>query len=140
MVENFGITITTQAAHVGRSPKILMRFFYLVPMKMKKWKSKWALREILAGYIPRTMFERPKMGFGLPVDRWLRGPLKNWAEDLLSEDRLVRQNIFESDRVRNIWHSYLAGRIRSPHLLWSILMLSAWSESDMIKPVSTSSV
>ena len=120
----------------------LAEFVWQMPfsMKMKKWKSKWALREILAGYMPRTMFERPKMGFGLPVDRWLRGPLRDWAEDLLSEDRLVRQNIFESGHVRNIWHSYLAGRIRSPYLLWSILMLSAWSESDTIKSVSTSSV
>lgn len=111
----------------------LAEFTWSLPfsMKMRNGRSKWSLREILAGYVPRKLFERPKMGFGLPIGRWLRGQLRDWAEDLLSEKRLVRQGLLEPSAVQEMWASYVAGKSNSPHLIWAILMLSAWCESDV---------
>lgn len=94
--------------------------------KIRVGKSKWILREVLAGYAPRELFERPKMGFGIPFGKWLRGPLCEWAEEILREDRLVAAGYFEPARVRAAWAAHKAGKGNHEYLLWNVLMFNSW--------------
>lgn len=84
------------------------------------------LRKILYKYVPKDMIERPKMGFGVPIDVWLRGPLREWAEDLLSPARLRQEGYFNADVVRKKWSEHLTGKANAQHQLWLILMFQAW--------------
>ncbi|MCR6496046.1 asparagine synthase (glutamine-hydrolyzing) [Thermomonas sp. S9] len=97
-------------------------------MKIRAGKGKWVLREILHRHVPRALIERPKAGFGIPVGEWLRGPLRTWAEDLLSEDALRRSGLINPGPVRQAWAEHCAGRRDWTHRLWSILVLRAWQE------------
>ncbi|RYD17843.1 MAG: asparagine synthetase B, partial [Lysobacteraceae bacterium] len=101
---------------------------WALPMhqKLRQGRGKWVLREILDRYVPRTLIERPKMGFGVPINDWLRGPLKGWASDLLSEDRLWRQGLLDAEIVGRQWRDHLSGRRQLGSRLWSVLMLQAW--------------
>lgn len=96
--------------------------------KIRQGQGKWVLREVLARYVPRALFERPKMGFGIPIDAWLRGPLRDWAESLLSEARLRDGGYFEPAMVRQVWQAHLAGGQNLQYLLWGVLMFEAWRE------------
>ncbi len=91
-------------------------------------EGKWLLRQILSRYVPLELTDRPKMGFGVPLDKWLRGPLKEWAGDLLAEDRLNRQGIFRSGPVQKKWQQHLSGEIAWHYQLWPILMYQAWHD------------
>jgi len=95
-------------------------------MKIRDGKGKWALRQILYRHVPRELIERPKTGFGIPVGDWLRGPLRGWAEDLLSEENLRRDGLIDPAPVRQAWVEHLSGRRDWTHRLWIILMLMAW--------------
>jgi asparagine synthase (glutamine-hydrolysing) len=90
--------------------------------------SKWLLRQVLYRYVPRILIERPKMGFRVPVAQWLRGPLRDWAEELLSETSLNRSGLLRADPIRRIWQQHQAGTRNWEHLLWIILMYQAWDE------------
>ena len=79
--------------------------------------------------VPRELIERPKMGFGVPVDQWLRGPLKSWAENLLDESKLRRQGYLNVPLVNKTWNEHQSGSRNWQHQLWSILMFQAWLES-----------
>lgn len=94
-------------------------------MKIRDGQSKWVLREILASRVPRHMWERPKMGFGVPIDAWLRGPLRSWAEDLLSEERLRTQGLLNPSLIRKRWADHQRGE-NWAYPLWDVLMLQAW--------------
>jgi asparagine synthase (glutamine-hydrolysing) len=97
-------------------------------IKLKDGKSKWCLRQILYKYVPEALIERPKMGFSVPLDTWLRGPLQCWAEDLLSEDRLTRDGFFNVKCVRDMWQQHLSGKHNWQYQLWNILMFQAWHQ------------
>ena len=84
--------------------------------------------KILYKHVPREIVERPKMGFGVPLAAWLRGPLRDWAESLLDESRLKTGALLNPHAVRALWHEHLTGRRNSAYLLWNVLMLEAWRE------------
>lgn len=97
-------------------------------LKIRDGTSKWLLREILYRHVPRALFDRPKQGFAVPVTRWLRGPLRDWAETQLSADRLKREGIFDATTVQKLWSAHLAGRVDHSGALWATLMFQAWHE------------
>lgn len=98
--------------------------------KMNDYEGKIILREILDQYLPRHLIERPKAGFGVPIGEWLRGPLKNWAEDLLSEEKIVQQGFFHYEPIYKVWTEHLSSSYDHTHKLWSILMFQSWLEAQ----------
>jgi asparagine synthase (glutamine-hydrolysing) len=96
-------------------------------MKFRNGQGKWVLRQVLHRHVPRGLVERPKAGFGVPVGEWLRGPLRDWAEDLLSESRLAHCGLLEPAPVREKLQQHLAGTHDWAPRLWSALMLQAWA-------------
>ena len=98
-------------------------------MKIHKGISKRILRTVLYRHVPRALVERPKMGFGVPIDAWLRGPLRDWAEDLLNEKQLREQGYLDAQAIRQKWQEHLSGHRNWPNELWCVLMFQAWQES-----------
>ncbi|SHM34061.1 asparagine synthase (glutamine-hydrolyzing) [Rhodanobacter sp. OK091] len=98
--------------------------------KIRDGEGKWLLRQLLYRHVPRELIERPKMGFGIPLDSWLRGPLRDWAEALLDENRLRREGYFHPAPIRQKWKEHLSGRHNWQHRLWTVLMFQAWLEES----------
>jgi asparagine synthase (glutamine-hydrolysing) len=98
--------------------------------KINNGNSKWILKEILKKYIPENLINRPKMGFGIPLEAWLRGPLKDWAEDLLEEKKMNEIGILNSTLVRNKWEEHISGKRNWHYQLWAILMFQAWHKEN----------
>jgi asparagine synthase (glutamine-hydrolysing) len=92
--------------------------------------TKWVLRQLLYRYVPKTLIERPKAGFGIPLGDWLRGPLREWAEDLLSEESLKRNGVFHPAPIRKIWAEHLSTHRNNQHALWCVLSFQAWFEGE----------
>ncbi len=106
-----------------------------VGMKMRGREGKWILKSVLRKYIPTSMIERPKMGFGVPVDEWTRGPLRDWAEDLLAEGRLRQEGYLSPRLVRDLWAQHLDGVSDGGDAVWHVLMFQEWL-STVTAPVS----
>lgn len=96
------------------------------PFKLKNNQSKIILREILYKYVPKNLIERPKMGFAVPLDMWLRGPLREWVESLLNEKNLQQEGFFNSDLILSKWKEHLSGKKNWQNHLWNILMFQSW--------------
>lgn len=94
--------------------------------KVREGTSKWLLRQVLYRHVPRDLVDRPKMGFGVPLDEWLRGPLREWAEDLLSPTEVERFGLVRAAPVAEAWREHLSGRRNRQYDLWDVLMLQSW--------------
>ena len=122
---------TSAASLEARSPLLdhtVAEFTWRLPLslKVRNRRGKWLLREVLYKYVPRQLVDRPKTGFGVPIVSWLRGPLRDWAEDLLREKRLREDGIFKPGPILKKWREHLSGQRNWHYHLWDILMFQAW--------------
>jgi asparagine synthase (glutamine-hydrolysing) len=97
-------------------------------MKIRDGVTKWALRQVLYRHVPQALVDREKSGFGVPIDQWLRGPLREWADALLEPSRLRQEGYLRPEPVRALWSAHLSGRHNHHHQLWDVLMFQAWLE------------
>jgi asparagine synthase (glutamine-hydrolysing) len=106
----------------------VVEFAWKLPIsfKIRDGKGKWALRQVLYKYVPAAMIDRPKMGFGVPIDSWLRAELREWAEDLLSVESLERHGLFNIAAIRTKWQEHISGDRNWQHLLWDVLVFQDW--------------
>jgi len=106
----------------------VVEFAWRLPLayKIRDRQTKWALRRVLDKYVPREMIDRPKRGFAVPLSEWLRGPLREWAEDLLATERLEQGGLLHPGPIRRSWEEFLSGRRQWQTHLWGVLMFQAW--------------
>jgi asparagine synthase (glutamine-hydrolysing) len=98
--------------------------------KLRGGVGKWILRQIACKYVPKALLERPKMGFGVPIDQWLRGPLKDWAQQLLDPAALRRENLLSPEPIAKAWAEHQSGARNAQHFLWNVLMFEAWQSKN----------
>ena len=104
----------------------------LMNFMIRNGESKWTLRQILYKYVLKELIERPKMGFGVPIDSWLRGPLRGWAESLLDESRSRQEGFFNPISIRKKLEEHLYGHRNWQYQLWNVLMFQAWLEEQEV--------
>lgn len=122
-------SLETRAPFLDRS---VVEFAWSLPMEMKirGTRGKIPLRGLVERHLPRELMERPKQGFAIPVDQWLRGPLRDWAETLLAEERITREGYFDPAPIRAAWQRHQRGEASFGGRLWSVLMFQAWLENE----------
>ncbi|HEY7750080.1 MAG TPA: asparagine synthase (glutamine-hydrolyzing) [Aestuariivirgaceae bacterium] len=124
-----GVSLETRVPFLDHR---VVEFAWRLPisLKLRDGVTKWILRQILYREVPRKLIERPKAGFGVPIDSWLRGPLRHWAEKLLDANRLSREGFLHPKPILVKWREHLEGRRNWQHYLWNVLMFQAWLESS----------
>ena len=122
---SMGVSLESRAPFLDHR---LVEFIWSLPMpwKFHKRGSKHLLRQLLYRYVPAALIERPKMGFGVPIDSWLRGPLKEWAEDLLDQERIKQSGYLDAGVVAEKWAEHSSGRRDWGYHLWDVLMFQNW--------------
>jgi asparagine synthase (glutamine-hydrolysing) len=106
----------------------VVEFAWRLPLdyKLRDGETKWLLRQVLHRHVPRALIERPKMGFGIPLGSWLRGPLREWSEALLDRGAIESQGYFDAASVRDAWAAHLSGAVNLENRLWPVLMFQQW--------------
>ena len=128
---------TMSVALEAREPLLdhrIVEFAWRLPLawKVRGTQGKWLLRQLLDRYVPRQIVSGPKMGFGVPLGAWLRGPLRGWAEEMLDETRLRQQGLFDVQVLRSRWSEHLEGRRPWEFHLWDVLMFQAWLRANSL--------
>jgi asparagine synthase (glutamine-hydrolysing) len=113
----------------GRDPLLdyrILEFAWGLPddLKLRNGTSKWLLRQVLYRYVPKELIERPKMGFSVPIDKWLLGPLRDWADSRISS--LYLDDMLKTSEIKKLWHEHLSGQYNHQHQLWTLLMYQQW--------------
>mgnify|MGYP001192599141 FL=1 len=121
---SMGVSLETRVPFLNHT---VVEYAWNMPLNMKihNGKGKWALRKILENYIPSNLIDRPKMGFGVPIDSWLRGPLKNWSEDLLNEKKIREDGYLDYKKIDLIRKEHQSGQ-NHHHKLWNLLIFQSW--------------
>jgi asparagine synthase (glutamine-hydrolysing) len=114
----------------------VIEFAWSLPLglRVRAGSGKWLLKELLSRYVPRALTDRPKTGFGIPIDSWLRGPLRDWAESLLDEARLRSEGYLNPAPIRQKWREHVGGRRNWAYWLWDVLVFQAWYEEHRRRP------
>ena len=116
----------------------VIEFAWSLPLNLRvhNGSGKWLLKELLSRYVPRTLTDRPKTGFGIPLDSWLRGPLRDWAESLLDESRLRSEGFLHPGPIREKWLEHASGRRNWAYPLWDVIMFQSWLEEHARRPAN----
>ncbi len=124
-----GVSLETRVPFLDHR---LIEFAWRLPLSLniRNGEGKRLLRQVLYKYVPKELIERPKMGFGVPIDSWLRGPLRIWADALLDEKRLHEEGFFNPEPIREKWREHLSGSRNWQYLLWDVLMFQSWLEHN----------
>lgn len=124
-----GVSLETRIPYLDRD---VVDFALRLPLryKVRDGRGKWLLRQVLHRHVPRELVERPKMGFSVPIGKWLRGPLRDWAEALLDEEALRRDGLFHPGPIRKAWAVHLSSQRNCEDLLWPVLMFQNWLHSQ----------
>jgi asparagine synthase (glutamine-hydrolysing) len=124
-----GVSLETRVPFLDHR---VVEFAWRLPqsLKLHGGQTKWALRQVLYRHVPKELIERPKMGFGVPIGEWLRGPLRPWAEALLENSRLLREGFFDPAPIRTKWAEHLSGQRNWEYHLWDVLMFQLWFENQ----------
>ncbi|MDC5850447.1 asparagine synthase (glutamine-hydrolyzing) [Vibrio europaeus] len=125
-----GVSLETRVPFLDHR---VVEFAWTLPlsMKIRQGEGKWLVRQVLGKHVPIEMVERPKTGFSVPIDSWLRGPLKGWASELLDPTSMNQQGFFESSMIERKWREHLSGERNNAHQLWSVLMYQSWFQEHI---------
>jgi asparagine synthase (glutamine-hydrolysing) len=127
---SMGVSLESRVPYLDDHRVVEFAWRLPLQMKIRRGQGKWLLRQVLYQYVPDWMVERPKKGFGIPIDAWLRGPLREWAEALLDEQRLIDEGFLNPTPIQQKWQEHLAGKHNWQYHLWDVLMFQSWLEAN----------